>query len=362
MPVDTTALLTWYRSVGRDLPWRVDPTPYHVLLSEYLCQQTRVETALPYYERFTERWPTLEDLARAGEDALVEAWAGLGYYTRARNLHRCAVAAVERGGLPSTAEALRELPGIGPYTAGAIASIAFGERAPVVDGNLQRVLSRVFVVEDAPSGTAGSRAIWGHAADLHASAPEGAHPGDLNQALMELGARVCTPRNPRCGGCPLGSQCGALAQGRVSELPRPKVRKPPVAIAGVAGLLTGPEGVLLVKRPQTGLLGGLWSPPVVMEPEGPDEAVLVDAFARAGLDVRVRERLGTVVHVFSHRRLTAAVYEMQGAGVPRAGEGWVDARFTRSTAGLSGLARKILDLAGPSGPQLSLLAADAERA
>ncbi|MCB9678480.1 MAG: A/G-specific adenine glycosylase [Alphaproteobacteria bacterium] len=351
-------LLRWYREQARDLPWRADPTPYKVLLSELMCQQTRVETALPYFERFVERWPTLEDLAGAGEDALVEAWAGLGYYSRARSLHRCAVAAVERGGLPATADALRELPGIGPYTAGAIASIAFGQRAPAVDGNIQRVISRVHALDAVPSTPAGSRAIWGIAEALHASAPAEAHPGDLNQALMELGARVCTPRNPRCDGCPVAPECRALAQGWVDELPRAKTRKPPVPIRGVAGILAGQDGVLIVKRPPQGLLGGLWSPPVVMEHEGPDEVALVDAFARAGLDVRVIRPLGTVIHVFSHRHLTAEVYEVRGTGSPRAGQGWADVRFSRDRAGVSGLGRKILDLAADAGPQLSLLAAE----
>ncbi len=375
--VEVEALLRWYRERARDLPWRRDPTPYRVLLSEFLCQQTRVETALPYFERFVERWPTIEALAAAGEDALVEAWAGLGYYTRARNLHRCAVAAVERGGIPGTADELRELPGIGPYTAGAIASIAFGQRVPAIDGNLQRVLSRVFLVEEIPSGTPGKWRLTELGRAVHAEAPPEAHPGDLNQALMELGARVCTPKRVSCTACPLSDSCGALHAGRVDELPRPKPRKKPRPIRGVAGVLSSPDGVFLVKRAGKGLLGGLWTPPLVLdlasEASDDPEIALIDAFVRAGLPVRPTRSLGEVIHVFSHRKLTAEVFAVepiQGDRRSPAGEeGWSDARFARpDSKGLSTLARKILALARESdrtpdrSSQLSFLAADGEGA
>jgi A/G-specific adenine glycosylase len=364
------SLLRWYRAEGRDLPWRRDPTPYKVLLSEFLCQQTRVETALPYFERFVARWPSIDALAAAGEDALVEAWAGLGYYSRARNLHRCAVAAVAQGGIPSTADALQALPGVGPYTAGAIASIAFAERVPAIDGNLQRVLSRLFAVDEVPSSPAGKRRLAALGQALHDSAPPEAHPGDLNQSLMELGARICTPKNPACTACPLSSACMALRSGRVAELPRPKPRKKPRPIRGVAGVLASADGILLVKRAGRGLLGGLWTPPLVLDlDEQPAEVALIDAFARAGVPVRPTRRLGEVVHVFSHRRLTAEVFAVTPTAsvAPQAGEGWSDVRYAAvgegRSKGLSTLARKILSVAldpDPAASQLSLLAADGE--
>jgi len=359
--IDHQALASWYSERSRDLPWRRDPTPYRVLLSEFLCQQTRVETALPYFQTFCERWPSVEALADASVDEVVEAWAGLGYYSRARNLHRTAQVIRQAGAFPSTAAELVALPGVGPYTAGAIASIAFSERAPAVDGNIGRVLSRWYALEESPASSRGKRVVWEHASAVHRDSPANCHPGDLNQALMELGARICTPRSPECGACPISAGCLAHQTGRTGEIPRPKTRKPPVPISGIAGVLRTSRGVLMVKRPHGGLLGGLWSPPVVMEPETNDPACLLDAFARAGVEARVGQSLGTVVHIFSHRRLSAAVYEVEGQGEPRPGRGWADARWSADRGGLSGLGRKILELAEQADEVLPLLAADSRR-
>lgn len=343
------ALLAWYARVARPLPWRRDPTPYAVLLSEFLCQQTRVETALPYFERFLARWPRLEDLAAASEDEIVQAWAGLGYYRRARNLHRCARAAVARGGLPSDPEELRELPGIGPYTAGAVASIAFGRRVPLVDGNVERVLGRLEALASDPRRATGRRAILTRAEALHAAC-EG-HPGDLNQALMELGATHCSPRAPRCGACPLADGCRARALGRPEDFPPRAPRAAPLEIEAVAGLLREGDRVLLGRRRPGGLLGGLWEP-IRAEFDGGDPAVaLARAFDAVGVPASPERPLSSVVHVFSHRRLTCHVWRMRAeGGAPRPGGPYEEVAWARpGDVGLSGLARK-------------LLAADAQRA
>lgn len=342
------ALLRWYRAEARDLPWRRDPTPYHVLLSELMLQQTRVETVLPYFAAFTARWPTLADLAAADDQEVLSAWAGLGYYARARNLLRCARAAAASG-LPSDPAALRALPGIGPYTAGAIASIAFGVRTPLVDGNVERVLCRLDARESDPRRE-GRDALWARAGELHAALGEADHPGDLNQALMELGATVCTPRQPRCEACPLAGACLGRAAGTAASLPRLPPRKAPVPMTAVAGILRGPQGVLLGRRPPGGLLPDLWEP--VGGPVGDGEAAeaaLTRAFAeRAGLRVRVERPLGEVVHVFTHRRLVCPVYAVASVGPSGlAPEGYAALGWSEEgRRPLSALARKILALQG----------------
>lgn len=351
-------LLAWYRRHAREMPWRSAPTPYHVLLSELMLQQTRVETVIPYFERFTARWPTLESLAAAEDDEVLAAWAGLGYYRRARSLLAAARAAVARGGLPSEAAALRELPGVGPYTAGAISSIAFGRPSPLVDGNVERVLSRLFGLEADPASPAGKRALWSLAGEL--VDPEA--PGDFNQALMELGATVCVPRGAACGRCPLAEPCEARARGVVDSLPRKAPKRAPTPILGVAGLLWRGEQVLLGRRPAGGLLGGLWEPisgePAPGEPAA--EAVVRAFRERAGIEVTVERPLGELVHVFTHRRLRQVVFRVraQGEREPQArgydAVAWGDPSNT--PLALSTLARKTLAL----GEVPALLAAEPE--
>lgn len=335
-------LLAWYRLHARVLPWRSEPTPYAVLLSELMCQQTRIDTVLPYFARFLARWPTLEDLAAADVDEVVREWAGLGYYSRARNLHRAAQAAVEAGGLPDRVDALRALPGIGPYTAGAIASIAFGIAAPAVDGNVERVLSRVDGRTADPRSPAGRRALEDRALQLLGG--PGA-PGDVNQALMELGATVCTPRKPACERCPWGDPCASRHDPEALPMKRPK--PPPRPMRGVAGLLVD-EGRFLLGRRPPGLLGGLWEPigcEVAGEPSRHD---LERAFSdRVGLRVRAEQRLGEIVHVFTHRRLVLDVWAVEGAGAPSAlayydDVAWVDAASPH--VALSTLARRTIAL------------------
>ena len=341
------ALLAWYRGAARDLPWRRDPTPYHVLLSELMLQQTRVDTALPYFERFTARWPTLEALAEADEDDVLREWAGLGYYARARNLLRCARAAVAGCGLPDDLDGLRALPGIGPYTAGAIASIAFGVRTPLVDGNVERVLSRLDALTADPRRE-GRQPLWDRAAGLHEGL-DGA-PGDLNQALMELGATVCTHKAPRCGRCPLAAGCAGRADPGAYPVKAPK--PPPKPVWAVAGLLRSGRSVLLGRRRKGGLLGGLWEPVRADLAAGahPEDALLA-AFLAAGFQVRVTAGLGEVVHVFTHRRLACSVYALEGEGTPRPGGPYDEVRWLADPeqVGLSALARRILamDLSPP---------------
>lgn len=353
MPDLAADLLAWYDTHRRTLPWREEPTPYRVMLSELMLQQTRVDTVIPYFHAFLERWPTLSDLAAADEDEVMTAWAGLGYYRRARNLLAAARQAKEEGGLTGDPKALQGLPGIGRYTAGAIASIAFGTVTPVVDGNVERVLSRLDGCEDDPTTTAGKRAYWARAGQLVSEE----RPGDFNQALMELGALVCTPKAPDCDACPWATPCVARAQGRQLELPNKRKKKKPVPVSGVSGLLRVDGGWLVARRPAEALLGGLYEPPSALVEAGADlEAAVVDAFReRLALDVRVRRRLGDVVHTFTHRKLTRTVFavDVVGVGEPRAVRVYDDVRVLHpgDAIALSTLARKTLAL----GDELPLL-------
>jgi A/G-specific adenine glycosylase len=339
-------LVAWYRAGSRDLPWRSDPTPYRVLLSELMCQQTRIDTALPYFHRFVERWPTLADLAAANEAEVLHAWAGLGYYSRARNLLRAAKEATAMGGLPRTVDGLRALPGIGPYTAGAIASIAFGVRTGLVDGNVERVLSRLDAREADPRSTAGRKALWARAEELHGQWP--GHPGDLNQALMELGALVCTPRAPDCPSCVLAEGCEGRAAGIAESLPRKAPKRPPRAVFGAAAIVRWEGQLLLGRRSPDGLLAGLWEPLRVAVEAGEDPIPSMRRLLHeaTGTDPAVLDELGSVVHVFSHRRLTCRVFEARLAGRPHlqpAGD-YDEVRWMHEpgAVALSSLARKLL--------------------
>jgi A/G-specific adenine glycosylase len=290
-------LVAWYRANLRPLPWRRTREPYAIWVSEIMCQQTRVDTATPYWERWMARFPTVGALAEAPLDDVLGLWAGLGYYGRARNLHRAArvVVADHAGELPRSADGLRAIPGIGRYTAGAIASIAYDEAAPVVDGNVARVLARVFALEDDVRSTAGQRALWQHAAEL---VPADA-PGDFNQGLMELGATICTPAKPRCAMCPLAARCAARAAGRQDELPvvpRRKRADELPRLRQIAAWIERDGRVLLAQRPAGGLYGGLWE-----LPQAARRPALVAAFGgRLELAARaaVRHR-----QLLSHRRL-----------------------------------------------------------
>ncbi|WP_299430616.1 A/G-specific adenine glycosylase [uncultured Meiothermus sp.] len=328
MPSDLhSTLLTWYQLHKRKLPWRGESDPYRILVSEVLLQQTRVEQAIPYYQRFLQQFPTLEDLARADQEAVLKAWQGCGYYARARNLHKLAHKIISGSQhLPRSSSELQALPGIGPYTAAAVASIAFGEPVAAADGNVRRVLSRWNAwenpnpkqVQEAADTLMAELVYWGGSVNTS----DGSLPGDWNQALMELGATVCTPQNPGCRVCPAARFCQGKT--RPERYPATRARKQK-GLEVVALVLQGPKGVHLELR-QGRVLGGLWGFP--ME-EGP--GALGRLLARFGLDSA--EPVGTVRHNFTHRKLHIQVYQAH----------W-EARENPKNRPLSRLDRKILEL------------------
>ena len=252
-------LLRWYRRSHRKLPWRATRDPYRIWVSEIMLQQTRVDTVLPYYARWLRAFPTVQALARATDDRVLKLWEGLGYYSRVRNLHRAAQIIVREhdGKLPRTLDSLLELPGVGRYTAGAIASIAFGQRAPLVDGNVARVFARIFAIRADVRSPRTFQSLWQLAEHL---LPED-NPGEFNQALMELGALVCTPANPRCDICPMRHACRARARGLVTQLPHRGHKPQTVRVDANAALIRRGGRILLQRRPQRGLLANLWELP-----------------------------------------------------------------------------------------------------
>ena len=307
-----------------------------------MLQQTRVHAVVPYYERFVARFPTLAALADAPESDVLGCWAGLGYYARARNLHRAAAAVVrDHGGeLPRAAEALAALPGVGRYTVGALRSIAFGERAALVDGNVRRVLARVCGLP-APRDTE----LWQIAEAL---VPErGA--GDWNQALMELGATVCLPRKPDCAACPVASDCAARASGAPERFPAPAKKPPAKRASAVAGVIARRGRVLLWRRPSEGLFGGMWELPTV--PGSDPSALLAELERRTGIAARAGASLGRLRHQLTHRDLRLEVWALEQRGGRLRASARSDARFCTSgdlaELPLSALARKALALARP---------------
>jgi A/G-specific adenine glycosylase len=283
------------------MPWRSVVTPYRTLVSELMLQQTRVETVIPYFERFMKEFPTVEDLARAPEQRVLELWAGLGYYSRARNLQKAAVAVVDAGGFPRDLQALQALPGVGPYTAGAVASIALGLHAAVVDGNVERVMARVFALT--LSATALRKRVWEEATRAVTATVqhEPGSAGDFNQALMELGATVCTPRSPLCSRCPIAAGCAGKENAAAFPVKAAKKVSPVVRATALVRVVDG--RIWLGKRPD-GLLGGLWEPPISAEWSLSEET----------------RSIAEVVHVFSHRRLLVDVRVPDAPAVDLAAE------------------------------------------
>ena len=319
-------LLGWYDKHRRVLPWRAlpgeTPDPYRVWLSEIMLQQTTVAAVDRYFRRFTARWPDVNTLAAASLDDVRAAWAGLGYYTRARNLHRTAqiVACEHDGRFPSGAAALRELPGIGEYTAGAIAAIAFGACEAAVDANAERVLARFFAVETPlPNGKRVLR-------ELARTLVPATRAGDFAQALMDLGALVCTPKRPACGKCPWTEDCRARAQGNPETFPRRAPQRARPLKRGAAFVARNSRGaVLLIKRPELGLLGGMLQPP--LGPWSDDFPKTDEALAQAPFPARWKRRTGLVKHGFTHFELEIEVYSAKVArAVSSDGMLWVEAR------------------------------------
>lgn len=325
-------LLAWFDASHRDMPWRHTKDPYRILVAEVLLQRTRVVSGTPFYERFVSRFPTVQALAAASEDEVLQAWEGLGYYRRARHLHTAAKTIVRdyHGRVPSTATALGALPGIGPYTAGAVASIAFGEPVPAVDGNVTRVLARLFAVETDVTVQAGRSRI----AELARELVPGRRPGAFNQALMELGATVCTPTRPSCPTCPLGELCLACQAGLQDSLPRTRAARPPKTVTVAFAFVRSRGRTLLVRRGDAGLLGGLWSLPGGEVPTGSDgRAMLRDLVAaQTGLHIDVREEVAQIAHTFSHRRWTGSVYRCVPVRrrEPSAAARWLTPQETRA--------------------------------
>jgi A/G-specific adenine glycosylase len=347
-------LLRWYRRNRRDLPWRRTDDPYAIWISETMLQQTRVDTVIPYYERFMSRFPTASALADAPSEDVMEHWAGLGYYRRARNLHAAARVVVDEhgGSLPDDVEALLGLPGVGRYTAGAVASIAFDRPAPIVDGNVARVLARLLDLREDVGKPATQRRLWETAEEL----ARGPSPGDLNQALMELGALVCTPKQPDCATCPVAGDCQARAAGHAESLPIKTPARKPTPVEASCAWLVRRGRVLVVRRPPEGLLGGLFElPGGELEPrEAPEEGLARQLRERIGLEPKEIRPLGELKHVFSHRVLRLYVHraELPAGRVRRRyfdTHRWVGADALEGLA-LSTLARKAVALAAAAAP------------
>ena len=340
-------LLRWFGRHRRAMPWRDSPEPYAVWISEIMLQQTQVETVMPYFKRFVEKFPDVRRLAAAKEDDVLKAWEGLGYYSRARNLQKAArrIVDVFDGCVPATVEDLRSLPGVGAYTAAAVASIAFGVPVPCVDGNVLRVMAR-FRGSRADIAQEATKRETAEFLEAHISRRS---PGNFNQALMELGAMVCRPRHPDCKACPLASDCRALARGITGRLPV-KSRKGDVPQRFmVAGVVRWGQRILIGKRVSDGMLAGLWDLPggAVTAKRNLQAAVKRDVTIETGVECEVQQGLGTVDHAYSHFKVTLHVFDCKRAGGRLTPGGrftqlrWVTAEQLDAYP-LTGLARKVL--------------------
>ncbi len=352
-PVFAGPLLNWYRAARRDLPWRRrQDDPYAVWVSEIMLQQTQVSTVIPYYLRWMERFPTVEALAGVPLEEVLGAWAGLGYYARARNLHAAARQVVERhcGRVPDDPAELAELPGIGRYTAGAILSIAYNRSAPILDANVTRVLCRVFAVDGDPKAGPNQERLWKLAEEL---IPAG-NARDFNQALMELGALVCTPADPACERCPLLPVCAAGNSPDPTAWPQIPPGKRTVREVHASAIVTRGRNLLLIQRPAHGLWGGLWEfPRRVCEP-GEDPAACAQRAARevVGISMVAGERLGTVRHAVTYHNITlygfaAAEWEEDPRPLDCAAVAWVDSEELADRP-LAAPQRLLAQLVGPA--------------
>jgi A/G-specific adenine glycosylase len=306
-------LLAWYDRHRRDLPWRADPAtgrpapePYHVLVSEAMLQQTQVATVIPYYRRFLAKFPTISDLSRAPEQEVLRAWQGLGYYSRARNLQAAARAVVNDlgGELPRTVEGLLGLPGVGRYTAGAVASIAFDTRAAIVDGNVARVLCRQDRIDTDPRERQTQQLLWRRAEEILPKR----RVGDFNSALMELGATVCTPRNPQCLLCPVREHCAAFAAGVQERIPAPRKAKPTPLNRRVTFCIRRADRWLIEQRPAKGRWAGMWQFVTVEAPRSNGSPATLRKLVHGVSIADLPRKLGTVTHSLTHRRYEFDVY------------------------------------------------------
>jgi A/G-specific adenine glycosylase len=344
------ALLAWYRRERRDMPWRETRDPYRIWVSEIMLQQTQVVTATPYYLRFVERFPDVAALARAPLDRVLAAWAGLGYYRRARLLHEAARVVVREhaGRVPDEAEAFGALPGVGRYTMGAVLSMGFGRSLPVLDGNVARVFARWTARPLVVKRPADAKVLWAMAERLMPHG-RGASPGDWNQALMELGATVCTPRSPRCDRCPVSRWCAARAAGSQEELPPPADRRATVRVRRALARVRAGDRVLLV-RARGAHLDGLWEPLSVDLSRGDDAATrLGESLTALGVRVQLRATRERFEHTITHHAITARVWDGELEG--RAPRLPAHARWVAADGGglaLGALARRVLAGARPA--------------
>jgi A/G-specific adenine glycosylase len=308
-------LLNWYRKHGRTLPWRDHPDPYAVWVSEIMLQQTRVETVIPYFEKWMKLFPDINTLANASEQDVLNAWEGLGYYSRARNLHKAAkiVALKFNGKLPRDLRDLRSLPGIGRYTVGAIASMTFGMDEPTLDGNLRRVFARLFDVEEFADSPTGEKILWELAAQ---NLPKG-QAGDYNQALMDLGATICVPKNPRCLLCPLMKICESRKNGTQEVRPVLKAKKMSPHYIHAAAVIINRGRVLLAQRPPKGLLGGMWEFPNGRVNADPAAELTKAINAAYSLKIKKKEALGVIQHAYTHFKVTVHAFRCDCATIPK---------------------------------------------
>ena len=335
-------LIAWHKQHGRKgLPWQNTTDPYRVWLSEIMLQQTQVATVTPYYQRFLERFPTLADLAAAPVEDVMPLWSGLGYYARARNLHKCAQAVmVQHGGeFPRDAALIAELPGIGRSTANAIASFCFGAQTPILDGNVKRVFARCFGIEGFPGALKIEREMWALAEALMPAQDTGIY----TQAQMDLGATICTRGKPLCSRCPMADICVAQRDNRTAELPAPRPKKAVPERESVFLLMQGPQGMLLEQRPPSGIWGGLLCLPEL--PAGADAAHYVQQ--RYGVRAEAWQELPALRHTFTHFRLTLRPLHAQVTQLPAAMEGnlrWL-AAADYAAAALPTPIRSLLEMA-----------------
>ena len=306
-PIQAT-LAKWYQQEKRDLPWRDTHDPYCILVSEFMLQQTQVKTVVPYYRRWIKSFPTAETLARARETSILKHWEGLGYYSRARNLHRSAKIIVKefQSHVPDTWDEILKLPGVGRYTAGAVLSIAFNQSVPVLDGNVKRVLSRLFCIKENGATPASENRLWQVAGKLVPSKT----PGDFNQALMELGATVCLPQKPLCLLCPLNFVCRAKLKGVQEKFPPAKIRPAAKKIEVSAAVIRRNGKTYIQQRPQKGLMGGLWEFPggKIEKGESPEMCLEREIEEELGVQVTIKEKIMTIKHSYTQFRVTLHVF------------------------------------------------------
>lgn len=309
-----TRLLAWHRLNKRPMPWRGETDPYRIWVSEVMLQQTQVVTVIPYYNSFLEKFPSIPDLAAAPLEAVLKAWEGLGYYARARNMHKAAKEIVDKWAaqLPTTFSDLRTLPGFGDYTAGAVASIAFGEAVPAVDGNVKRVLARLFAIEQDVNRGQAARRLKEIAAAL--VAPNA--PGDWNQAVMGLGATVCIPRAPKCSLCPINDMCQGRAKNIERSLPVKPTKKPLPHYNVTAAVIHQNGKILIAQRPLDGMLGGLWEFPGGKQEDGETlaECLQREIKEELGLEIEVGQPVTVVNHSYSHFKITLHAFCCQLLG------------------------------------------------